>query len=321
MKLRHYLINEQVDLICKYDVIKYMLNKPVMGNRIGKWVLALSEFSLNFVPQKAVKGQALADFLADHPCQVTLPKLDETMLVEPIPWILEFDGSKTELGAGAGIVLTSPSGKIFKFSFSLLFKCSNNQAEYEALIAGLELLIDLKAYSILIKGNSQLVIGQLTGIYQCISPVMRSYYKIDQNLLSQFSETKFEFVYREENSPANELAQDGSGYKKTDLIEFRPQPLDSALTRICEENQVCEITTLTSSEDWRTPIKQYLQNPDGSYDYIVKIRAMQYCLMKDGLFKRGTDGILLKCIDTKESMRVMAEVHEGCADYIKLERK
>ncbi|TQD73899.1 hypothetical protein C1H46_040601 [Malus baccata] len=55
-----------VHIIAKTYVIKYMLSKPMLTGRIGKWILALSEFSFQYVPQKAIKDQAIADFLAEH---------------------------------------------------------------------------------------------------------------------------------------------------------------------------------------------------------------------------------------------------------------
>ncbi len=67
-KLRHYLIGVTTFVISQTDVIKYMLSRPIITCRIGKWALGLAEFTLCYVPQRAVKGQALADFLADHPC-------------------------------------------------------------------------------------------------------------------------------------------------------------------------------------------------------------------------------------------------------------
>jgi len=67
MKLRHYLLSHSVTLISKADPLRYMLSKPVLLGRFAKWSMVLSEFDIKFVPQKAVKGQALADFLAAHP--------------------------------------------------------------------------------------------------------------------------------------------------------------------------------------------------------------------------------------------------------------
>lgn len=68
VKLQHYMLSFTVHIIAKTDLIKYMLNRHVLRGRLGKWILALSKFSFRYVPQKAVKGQAIADFLAAHPC-------------------------------------------------------------------------------------------------------------------------------------------------------------------------------------------------------------------------------------------------------------
>ncbi len=67
-KLKYYMLPVKVLVICKTDLIKYMLSKSVLRSRIGRCLLALSEFSLTYVPAKAVKGQVIADFLANHPC-------------------------------------------------------------------------------------------------------------------------------------------------------------------------------------------------------------------------------------------------------------
>ena len=65
-KLKYYLIPYKVFVISQVNIIKYMFSFPMLHNRVGKWMLALIEFLLHFVPTKAVKGQVLADFLVDH---------------------------------------------------------------------------------------------------------------------------------------------------------------------------------------------------------------------------------------------------------------
>ena len=106
-----------------------------------------------------MKGQALANFLADHPTQGTMEEGDLPLCEVNIqPWVLKFDGSSTDKSAGDGVVITSPFGIETTLSFILDFKCTNNQAEYEALIIGLEILQDLGAKEVLIIGDSQLVI-------------------------------------------------------------------------------------------------------------------------------------------------------------------
>ena len=65
-KLRHYMLPCHIHIIARTDVVKYMLSKPMLTGRIGKWILALSKYSFQYVPQRAVKGQAIADFLVEH---------------------------------------------------------------------------------------------------------------------------------------------------------------------------------------------------------------------------------------------------------------
>jgi len=66
IKLRHYLLSAECTFICKDDVVRYMLSMPIMSGRIGKWILALSEFDLRYESDKAVKGQIMADFVTQH---------------------------------------------------------------------------------------------------------------------------------------------------------------------------------------------------------------------------------------------------------------
>ncbi|KAI5337727.1 hypothetical protein L3X38_016998 [Prunus dulcis] len=135
VKLRHYMLPHTIYVIAKTDLIKYMLTRPMLRGRIGKWTLALTEFTLRYVPQKAVKGQAVADFLADHPGEEieNMDSLDiananlltraHVCLNNPIysihvtPWKLYFDGSKTDKASGAGIVLEEPLGIRHSYSF------------------------------------------------------------------------------------------------------------------------------------------------------------------------------------------------------------
>ncbi|XP_024156255.1 uncharacterized protein LOC112164267 [Rosa chinensis] len=182
-KLRHYMLSFTTCIIAQTDLVKYMLSRPILRGRIGKWVLALSEFSLQYVPQKAVKGQAIADFLAHHPmldvpavrdlevAATTLDRPDLACLPEYAalyqttvsfqPWVLYFDRSRTDTLAGAGIALENPAGDHFSYSFQLEFQCTNNQAEYEDLIIGLEVLLEMGIRDVQIFGDSLLVINQL----------------------------------------------------------------------------------------------------------------------------------------------------------------
>ena len=93
-KLKYYLISCEVFVISKVNVIKYMYSSPMLHNRVGKWMLALTEFSLHFVLTKVVKGLVLVDFLVND----SGLEIEEVNLIETKPWRLYFDGSKHQKG-------------------------------------------------------------------------------------------------------------------------------------------------------------------------------------------------------------------------------
>ena len=126
--------------------------------------------------------------------------------VQRWPWILKFEGSSTEKYIGAGIVIISPKGIKTTLSFNLAFKCTNNQAEYEALAIILEILMELGAQEIHIIEDSQLVFRQLTREYKCSSLLLAPYYTASTQLLDSFHFVDFEYVPRESNWEADELA-------------------------------------------------------------------------------------------------------------------
>ncbi|XP_058211507.1 uncharacterized protein LOC131323676 [Rhododendron vialii] len=164
IKLRHYMLPVVVYIMSQTDLIKYLLSRPIMRGRIGKWSLALMEFNFRYIPQKAVMGQALADFLADHPCVDIGEESDiglSALEVSFTPWTLLFDGSKTQMVSGCGVIIISPQGLRTELSFQFDFPCTNNQAEYEAVIIGLEILRDLEAKEVRVIGDSNLVINHL----------------------------------------------------------------------------------------------------------------------------------------------------------------
>nr|AAL76190.1 Putative gag-pol polyprotein [Oryza sativa Japonica Group]AAP52444.1 retrotransposon protein, putative, unclassified [Oryza sativa Japonica Group] len=85
-RLRHYLLSNECTVICKADVVRYMLSAPILKGRVGKWIFSLTEFNLRNESPKAIKGQAIADFIVEH-------RDDSIGSVEIMPWTLFFDGS------------------------------------------------------------------------------------------------------------------------------------------------------------------------------------------------------------------------------------
>jgi len=249
IKLRHYLLLAECTVICKDDVVRYMLSMPIMSGRIGKWILALSEFDLRYESAKAVKGQIMADFVTQHCGAVEA--------LEIVPWTLFFDGSTCEQGAGIGIVLISPRGRKYEFSLPIVATSTNNQAEYQALIKGLELLREVHADAVEVFGDSMLVINQLAGSYECRSEVIITHYERSMQLLKEFKDFRLEHVPRVHNEEANRLAQHASGY----------QPMINAISAI-------------GADDWRKEIIDYLKNPSRKVERRVQFQATKLCSSK-----------------------------------------
>jgi hypothetical protein len=83
------------------------------------------------------------------------------------PWKLYFDGSTCREGQGIGVVLVSPRGAIFEQLVRLEYFCNNNQAEYEAIILGLQILSSMGVKLVDAFGDSLLVMQQVVGVFQC----------------------------------------------------------------------------------------------------------------------------------------------------------
>jgi hypothetical protein len=158
-KLRHILLSAETIVICKSDVIKHMLSAPVSKGRLGKWMFSLSEFDIWYQPARAVKGQALADLIAE--------RINTDIAALSVhSWAMYFNGSACGDGCGIGILLMSPRGATYSFSIMLPTLCTNNLVEYEAARKGMKLLFEAAAEAVEIFGDSKLMISQLTEEYR-----------------------------------------------------------------------------------------------------------------------------------------------------------
>ncbi|XP_022889049.1 uncharacterized protein LOC111404482 [Olea europaea var. sylvestris] len=196
-----------------------VLQKPDASGRLLKWAVELSEFDLVFKAGAALKGQALADFVAEF---TNLPEVDE--IIEPIDpptWNLFVDGSAGDAGSGAGVVLISPEGHKLNSTVRFGFKATNNVAEYEALLAGLRLTKEMQVKRLLISSNSQLVVSQVNDNFSTKDKTMTSYLKMVMNLIPSFDKFELTQIPRIENSHANALSKLASS-KDSELLMVLP---------------------------------------------------------------------------------------------------
>jgi hypothetical protein len=133
-----------------------MMHKPTLSGRLGKWAYSLIEYDLSYEPLRAMKGKVVADFIIDYEIRD-----DDICMVAMMTWKLFFDGSICARGNGVGCVLVVPGGEIQEMAIWLEFKCTNNQAKYEALVVGLEVLMAMKVRDVEAFGDSNLVVQQL----------------------------------------------------------------------------------------------------------------------------------------------------------------
>ena len=147
---------------------------------------------MRYESAKAVKGQVIADFVTQH----HNPSMNH---VESVPWTLFFDGSSCKQGGGIGIVIISPRGASFEFALPTEPMVTNNQAKYEAILKGLQLLHEVKAEAIEVFGDSQLIINQLIGLYECKEDTLRGYYDECQRLLKEFPHVSFQHISMAQN--------------------------------------------------------------------------------------------------------------------------
>jgi ribonuclease HI len=157
-------------------------------------------------------------------------------LLKITPWALFFDGSSCGKGGGVGILLISPKGEMFEFAIPIQPTVTNKQAEYEALLRGLQYLKEAKANSVEIYGDSELVIKQLNDQYECRNDIMRNYYEECKEILKCFQLVILQHIHREQNEEANGSDQSASGYRENQEVFA---------------NDVCTFGSGLVEDDWR----------------------------------------------------------------------
>ena len=118
------------------------------------------------------------DDIGTYTCYSTfLAPLKEKIKDEKVDeiWRMNFDGAHSRARKGAGVVITSPKGKIFNFAYKLEFEETNNVVEYEALLLGLETAKDMGIKMLSISGDSDLIILQVKNEFACKCKRLKTY--------------------------------------------------------------------------------------------------------------------------------------------------
>jgi ribonuclease HI len=188
-----------------------MLQQSILSGRIGKWAYASIEYDLAYDPLNSMKGQVVDNFIIGHSIDRNIG--ESCNLVSICPWKLFFDGSVCRKGQGVGVVLVSPRGAIFETSARLEYFCTNNQAEYEAILLGLEILSSMGVKHVEAFSDSLLVVQQVANVYQCFDGSLNAYLDKCLKIIALFDNFTVQHVSRDENTVVNDLAQQASGFQ------------------------------------------------------------------------------------------------------------
>ena len=152
--------------MARMDPLKYLIEKSVQDGKTAKWVLLLSEYDIQYVTQKSIKGRAIVNHLA-HCSLEEAEEMQGDFLDEDIigiglePRKMYFDGATNQNGSGIGVLLISPKMTHIPFSGRLNFLATNNATEYEACIVGLQATLSLGVEQLEVYGDLALIISQI----------------------------------------------------------------------------------------------------------------------------------------------------------------
>ncbi|KAM1699106.1 hypothetical protein ACFX13_030926 [Malus domestica] len=267
-KLRHYMHAYTIHLVAKADPIIY-------------------------VPAKAVKGQALADFLADHPIPADW-KISDDLPDEEVFYIDIFPRWTIEL-------------------------CSNNVAKYQALIIGLQMAINMEITTLEVYGDSKLIISQLLTEYEVRKDDLVPYFRLATQLLQKFEAVTLEHVPRKENQMADALANLASSMtlgedEAADVPICQRWVIPLATEMILDDTNVISVLPV-DVEEWRQPLIDYLEYGklpnDPRHRSEIHRRAPRFLYYKETLYRRSFEGVLLRCLGEEEANQAMEEAHSG----------
>uniref|UniRef100_A0A2N9J2Z7 Uncharacterized protein n=1 Tax=Fagus sylvatica TaxID=28930 RepID=A0A2N9J2Z7_FAGSY len=271
-KLPHYFQAHTIIVLTSLP-LKALFRSSDFSGRISKWGAHLGAYDVHYKPRTSIKGQVLADFVAEF-----APEPSEQPTIEG--------------GSGLGVVLISPEGEMLEQAVRLGFGASNNEAEYEALLHGLRAAKRLGATFLNLHCDSQLIVNQLTGEYTAKDERMMAYRDLAKDLIKNFDRVNIERVGREHNGHADSLAGLASAvapdFRRTVIVEVQDSPsiMRSSPAIVCQEDQ-----------------KEAAK---------IRRDATRYWVSREGkLYKKSYTGPYLLCVHPDVVPDLLYEIHEG----------
>ncbi|XP_019414564.1 PREDICTED: uncharacterized protein LOC109326326 [Lupinus angustifolius] len=259
-----------------------------------------------YFTSKALQGPELSQVLSDFVAELAAPEGDPEQV-----WTIFVDGSSNLRSSGAGILLEDGQGVTIEHSLTFTFPTSNNQAEYEACIAGLQLAKEVGAHKVLICRDSQLAVSQITGAYQTKDTLLRKYLLKVKELMTDFDEATIQHVPRESNARADILSKLAS----TKCLGSNRSVVQGTVYH----PSVMTVERVEIPDNWMGPFIRYILHGTILPDLKEKQRFLKcsswYTLIRGTLYRRGFTAPLLKCLGPDWADYIIREVHEGSCGH------
>ncbi|XP_050280262.1 uncharacterized protein LOC126721249 [Quercus robur] len=327
-KLPHYFLAHTVVVLTQLPLRSILRSADYTG-RIAKWGTILGVFDIRYMPRTAVKGQVLADLVAEfaeptpeggggtlNPDGKLISAISQQ---EPNWWKAYIDGTTNQRGSGVGLVLVSPEGITIEKSLRLDFSAMNNETEYEALLEGMSMIQKLGGKSVNMFSDSRLVVGQVNRELEARDERMQEYLVQVKRLWAHFYHFNLVHVSRSGNTHADSLAT---------LVTFSAQPLPQV---ILVEDLYCPMMARTNSvrvhsiragPSWIDPLVQFLKHntlpEDKNEANKIRRKASRFWLSEDSkLYRRSFSGPYLLCVHPDATELILEELHEGiCGSHM-----
>jgi ribonuclease HI len=237
-------------------------------------------------------------------------------------WTIHCNDAWCHAGAGAEAIITSPTGVKYRYAARLSFalesdRCTNNIAEYEAVILGLRKLRALNVTTWIAKTDSKVVAGQVEKEYSAKDPTLMQYLTAVRSLEKQFKGFTLQHVDRARNEEADTLAKAAANGETLPSEVFyhvigTPAVRNPEGLQVTNDAEGHRIVNLIMTEDWRALITLYLQGhyhpSDINEAKRLKHRSWDFALVEGQLYKKISQP-MLKCMIETEGIQILHEVH------------
>ncbi|GKC05683.1 reverse transcriptase domain-containing protein [Tanacetum coccineum] len=322
-RLRRYFEAHPITVITDQP-IKNVLSKADTSGRLAPYSVELAAYNITYEPHSVVKGQILADFINETPVgsKAMVPRQTQYMMDlsrdSKEEWILYTDGAASAKGSGAGLVLISPTKTKYTYALRLNFESTNNQAEYEALLAGLRIAQKMGVQSLTVNVDSKLVASEINGNYEACKENMTRILNKAKEYIGCFKSFKIQNIPRNKNQKADVLSKLASVAFNHLTKEILVETLDVPSMDTEEINAVVE----EEGETWMTPIINCLEKgiwpAEQNEARALRMKISQYVIEEGVLFKRSYLMPMLRCVGPLQANYVIREIHMGaCGMHLK----